>query len=73
MCMENNYMSNSLAYNEYLTRFELLSSGDIETIINLGPAIKFNGGGHINHTIFWQNLSANGGKPSDELTKAAEK
>ena len=32
-------------------------SGDVSTAISLGPALKFNGGGHINHTIFWQNLS----------------
>lgn len=51
----------------------VFTAGDIETVINLAPALKFNGGGHINHTIFWQNLSPNGGKPSDELTKAIEK
>nr|AKM12418.1 mitochondrial SOD1 [Ophiorrhabda cellifera] len=46
------------------------AKGDIDTVINLAPALRFNGGGHINHSIFWQNLSANGGKPSDQLTKA---
>ncbi|EMD36324.1 hypothetical protein CERSUDRAFT_115269 [Gelatoporia subvermispora B] len=25
--------------------------------INLLPALKFNGGGHINHTLFWKNLA----------------
>ncbi|KAI8439257.1 hypothetical protein MSG28_013096 [Choristoneura fumiferana] len=35
-------------------------------------ALKFNGGGHINHSIFWQNLSASGGKPSATLAKAIE-
>ena len=24
------------------------------------PALKFNGGGHINHSIFWQNLAPKG-------------
>lgn len=31
------------------------------TQVALQPALKFNGGGHINHTIFWTNLSPNGG------------
>lgn len=49
------------------------SKGDISTIISLEPALRFNGGGHINHTIFWQNLSPNGGKPSETLVKAIER
>ena len=30
-------------------------------VIAVQKAIKFNGGGHINHSIFWNNLSPNGG------------
>ncbi|GAB4816184.1 hypothetical protein N2152v2_003230 [Parachlorella kessleri] len=30
--------------------------GDVTKMISLQPAIKFNGGGHINHTMFWQML-----------------
>ncbi|KAG6447652.1 hypothetical protein O3G_MSEX005106 [Manduca sexta] len=64
-------------HSMYIYRISLICifyvKGDIDTIINLAPALKFNGGGHINHTIFWQNLSPNGGKPSDALTKAVEK
>ena len=36
-------------------------SGDVTAQVALQPAIKFNGGGHINHSIFWTNLSPNGG------------
>lgn len=36
-------------------------SGDVTAQVALQPALKFNGGGHINHTIFWTNLSPNGG------------
>ncbi len=34
-------------------------------------AIKFNGGGHINHTLFWENLApaskGGGGEPTGKL------
>ena len=36
-------------------------SGNVSQIIALQPALKFNGGGHINHSIFWEILSPNGG------------
>ncbi|KAM3965680.1 superoxide dismutase 2 [Aphomia sociella] len=65
------YVNNLNAAEEKLAQAQ--SKGDIQTVISLAPALKFNGGGHINHTIFWQNLSANGGKPSDALLKAVEK
>jgi hypothetical protein len=41
--------------------FALYISGDVTAQVALQPALKFNGGGHINHTIFWTNLSPNGG------------
>jgi len=33
------------------------SSNDIPQQIALQQAIKFNGGGHINHSLFWENLT----------------
>ena len=36
-------------------------TGDTSAMIALQPALKFNGGGFINHAIFWTNLSPNGG------------
>lgn len=50
---------------------------DISTMISLQSAIKFNGGGHINHSIFWTNLtpkSQNGGVlPEGSLAVAINK
>jgi Fe-Mn family superoxide dismutase len=36
---------------------EAQAKGDISSIISLQQAIKFNGGGHLNHSIFWNNLA----------------
>jgi len=50
---------------------EALAKGDTDTIIALQPALKFNGGGHLNHSIFWEVLSPHGGgEPEGELMDA---
>ncbi|KKY15216.1 putative superoxide mitochondrial precursor [Diplodia seriata] len=33
------------------------AAGDIPTQISLQAALRFNGGGHINHSLFWENLA----------------
>ncbi|XP_062954448.1 superoxide dismutase [Mn], mitochondrial-like [Cynocephalus volans] len=49
-------------------------AGDVTTQIALQPALKFNGGGHINHSIFWTNLSPNGGgEPEGDLSEAIKR
>lgn len=45
-------------------------------MIALQSALRFNGGGHVNHSIFWTNLAppkeGGGGEPTGELLKAIE-
>lgn len=44
--------------NEALEKYaEAEAKEDLDTMISLQIAIKFNGGGHINHSIFWTNLA----------------
>eukprot|EP00490_Sorites_sp_Unknown_P019760 CAMPEP_0114656902 /NCGR_PEP_ID=MMETSP0191-20121206/13056_1 /TAXON_ID=126664 /ORGANISM="Sorites sp." /LENGTH=197 /DNA_ID=CAMNT_0001875077 /DNA_START=39 /DNA_END=629 /DNA_ORIENTATION=+ len=44
-------------------RDDAIAKLDIATVVALDGAIKFNGGGHVNHSIFWNNLTPikNGG------------
>lgn len=50
---------------------------DLAAMIALEGAIRFNGGGHINHTIFWTNLApeknGGGGEPKGELAAQIKK
>lgn len=62
-------------YNKALEQFaEAASKNDLPAMIALQGALKFNGGGHINHSIFWTNLSpvdVNGGKAPEGVLKEA--
>jgi Fe-Mn family superoxide dismutase len=50
----NAYVTNFNAAHEKLA--EATHKKDISAIISQQQAIKFNGGGHLNHSIFWKNL-----------------
>lgn len=52
---------------------EARDKNDFGTINQLQKNLAFNLAGHVNHTIFWENLSPEGGdKPEGELAQAVE-
>src|SRR5699024_2771228 len=52
---------------------EARESGDHAAVNLLEKNLAFNLGGHVNHTVFWQNLSPNGGgEPDGELRAAID-
>nr|CAR85670.1 cytoplasmic manganese superoxide dismutase [Segonzacia mesatlantica] len=66
------YINNLKAASEKLVEAEKAS--DIAAMNSLLPAIKFNGGGHLNHTIFWTNMAPNaGGEPTGAIAEAIKK
>ncbi len=71
----NAYVTNlNAALQKYA---EAESKEDVASMIALQQAIRFNGGGHVNHSIFWTNLApvskGGGGMPSGALAVALQK
>lgn len=68
----NTYVTNLNAAEETLSN--ALAKNDVKGTIASQSAIKFNGGGHVNHSLFWLNLTPEkegGGKLPDGQLKAA--
>ncbi|WP_395243064.1 superoxide dismutase [Agromyces sp. MMS24-K17] len=52
---------------------EARETGNLANVNKLEKDLAFNLGGHVNHSIFWTNLSPNGGdKPVGELAAAID-
>ena len=52
---------------------EARDKGDLTYVNKLEKDLSFNLGGHVNHSIFWTNLSPNGGdKPTGDLASAID-
>jgi superoxide dismutase, Fe-Mn family len=60
--------------NETLEKLEAArAADDFAAIVGLQKSMAFNVSGHVLHSLFWKNLSPNGGgKPEGELQAAVE-
>ena len=70
----NAYVTNlNVALEKY---HEAEAKGDVAAMIALQGAIRFNGGGHVNHSIFWTNLApvghGGGEAPQGDLAHALQ-
>ncbi|MDF2550507.1 MAG: sod2 [Chlamydiales bacterium] len=77
--MRLHHQKHHLAYvtnlNKALEQYQAAEvAQDVASQIALQAQIRFNGGGHINHSIFWTNLApkgqGGGGEPTGDLLQA---
>jgi len=84
ICEEIMRIHHSKHHNGYVTNLnaavkklgEAEAAGDVSAINQLAGAINFNGGGHLNHTIFWSNMAPpplGGGEPKGQLADQINK
>jgi len=84
ICEEIMRIHHSKHHNGYVTNLNAAvkklgdaeAAGDISAVNQLAAAINFNGGGHLNHTIFWSNMAPpplGGGLPTGALVDQINK
>ncbi|MEN3046609.1 MAG: superoxide dismutase [Candidatus Hydrothermales bacterium] len=86
MTMEIHYTKHHAGYvnnlNSAISKYPELEKYDLKDILrnidslpeDIRIAVRNNGGGHYNHTLFWEIMKKNGGRePKGELLKAIEK
>jgi len=52
---------------------EARKNDDYSTIKYWSRQLAFNGSGHVLHTLYWQNMSADGGEPAGPLAEAIQR
>jgi Fe-Mn family superoxide dismutase len=83
ICAEIMEIHHQKHHNTYVTNFNIAqekyaeaeAKGDYAGMIAMQPAIKFNGGGHVNHALFWKCLTPpkDYALPEGELLKMIER
>ncbi|MGE3798245.1 MAG: superoxide dismutase [Thermomicrobiales bacterium] len=71
----NTYVTNVNNAIEGVAELEGMSAEDLIKNLDKVPeakrtAVRNNGGGHVNHTMFWEIMGPNGGEPSGALLDA---
>src|SRR4051794_15642873 len=74
---KNHHNTYVTSFNNFSEQFaSAVSKQDIATQNTLLPLLNFHGGGHINHSLFWENLApankGGGDPPSGALSKAID-
>ncbi len=64
----NTYVTGAKTALEQL--HEARESGNLANVNKLEKDLAFNLGGHVNHSIFWTNLTPESGEPTGELLEA---
>jgi superoxide dismutase, Fe-Mn family len=78
---DKHYVAYTTKFNEAVNKYPQLANKSAEEIIgdldslpeDIRTTVRNNGGGYVNHTMFWQIMAPNaGGQPTGELAKAIE-
>jgi superoxide dismutase, Fe-Mn family len=78
---DKHYVSYTTKFNEAINKYPQLTNKSAEEIISdldslpedIRTAVRNNGGGYVNHNMYWQIMAPNaGGQPTGEIAKAIE-
>ncbi|MCJ1313079.1 hypothetical protein MMC25_006756 [Agyrium rufum] len=69
---KNHHQTYVTSFNNFSEQFaSAVQASNAKTQASLTPLINFHAGGHVNHSLFWENLapagSGGGGEPSGKL------